>query len=101
MNLERDYSLDAACGLMIIYMIYGHICAWSGVQQIELFPRLLFFFMPWFFFKSGMFFREKPFKKEFVNGVKKLIVPYIVFSIIGQLVFYLMWIAKGETSCQL
>lgn len=101
MNLERDYSLDAACGLMIIYMIYGHICAWSGVQQIELFPRLLFYFMPWFFFKSGMFFREKTLKKEFVNGVKKLIVPYIVFSIIGQLVFYLMWIAKGETSCQL
>ena len=98
---NRDYSLDAVCGLMIIYMIYGHICLWSGVEQIELFPRLLFYFMPWFFFKSGMFFREKTLKKEFVNGVKKLIVPYIVFSIIGQLVFYLMWIAKGETSCQL
>ena len=72
MSANIDYSVDAVCGLMIIYMIYGHICAWSGVQQIELFPCLLFYFMPWFFFKSGMFFREKSFKKEFVNGVKNL-----------------------------
>lgn len=73
MESKRDNSLDAACGLMIIYMIYGHICLWSGVTQVEIFPRLLFFFMPWFFFKSGMFFKPRSYKSELSGGGKEIV----------------------------
>jgi len=98
MESKRDNSLDAACGLMIIYMIYGHICLWSGVTQVEIFPRLLFFFMPWFFFKSGMFFKPRSYKSELSGGARRLLVPYMVFSIIGQMVFYAKWLIDGNTS---
>lgn len=70
---KRDESLDAVCGLMIVYMIYGHICLWSGIQQIEWIPRLLYFFMPWFFFKSGLFFKPRSLKEELVGGGKEIV----------------------------
>lgn len=94
---QRDNSLDAVCGLLIVYMVYGHICLWAGVQQIEIFPRLLFFFMPWFFFKSGMFYKPRSLRSELSGGARRLLVPYIVFSIIGQAVFYVKWLVQGET----
>ncbi|SHL93479.1 hypothetical protein SAMN05720467_0005 [Fibrobacter sp. UWB7] len=39
--------------------------------------NILFFFMPWFFFKSGMFCSEQ--RKD----VKSLLLPYVFFSIVG------------------
>lgn len=77
-------------------MIYGHVCLWCGVNQNEILTRLLFFFMSWFFFKSGMFFREESIKQTLLKGIKRLIVPYIFFSIIGQLVFWAMWVMQGN-----
>ena len=64
----RDTSLDNVCAIMIIYMIYGHVCLWCGVKQNEILTRCLYFFMPWFFFKSGMFFRTG--KANFIKGNK-------------------------------
>ena len=97
MAKQRDNSLDAVCGLMIVYMIYGHICLWAGVEQVEMFPRLLFFFMPWFFFKSGMFYKARSWQNVISGGARTLLVPYVVFSIIGQFVFYVKWLINGET----
>lgn len=97
MAKQREHSLDAVCGLLIIYMIYGHICLWTGVEQVEIFPRLLFFFMPWFFFKSGMFYKPRPLKDELSGGARRLLVPYVVFSLIGQVVFYVKWLVQGGT----
>lgn len=93
----RDHSLDAVCGLLIIYMIYGHICLWAGVSQVELFPRLLYFFMPWFFFKSGMFYKPRSWQKELSVGTRRLLVPYLAFSVAGQFVFYIKWLIQGGT----
>lgn len=92
----RDTSLDNVCAIMIIYMIYGHVCLWCGVKQNEILTRCLYFFMPWFFFKSGMFFREEPVRQTLLKGIKRLVVPYIIFSIIGQFVFWIMWILQGR-----
>jgi hypothetical protein len=100
--MNRSEHIDGVAGLMITYMIYGHICCWiSEIQQIPILPRLLFLFMPWFFFKSGMFFRRKPIKKIAIEGWKKLIVPYIVFSIVGQLVFAIMDSMSGKNDWML
>ncbi len=43
----------------------------------------LSFFMAWFFFKSGMFYKERCFKDEIILGLKKLLIPALSFSIIG------------------
>lgn len=92
---NRETFLDSVCAIMIIYMIYGHICLWCGIKQFEIFQRILFFFMPWFFFKSGMFFRKESLKKNILKGFNRLVVPYMLFSIIGQIVFWIMWLIDG------
>lgn len=50
--------------------------------------NILFFFMPWFFFKSGMFCSST--KKDVMpflyDNVRKFLVPYAFFSIVGILV---------------
>lgn len=97
MTSNRHEHLDGVAGLMILYMIYGHICSWvPEIQQIPIISRLLFLFMPWFFFKSGMFFGKKPIKEVLTGGWKKLIVPYIVFSVVGQLMFAVRDILSGK-----
>lgn len=87
---QRDTYLDAVGGIMILYMIYGHICLWTELRQFEVLSRLLFFFMPWFFFKSGMFYRKVPMREVVMKGWKRLLVPYLVFSIVGYVAFAIM-----------
>ena len=50
--------------------------------------NVLFFFMPWFFFKSGMFCsaEKKEIKSFLIGNLKKYIVPYLFFSFVGLLV---------------
>lgn len=84
MNKRKDY-LDNISGLFIVVMILGHIRSLSGydsslVSIIELYLRI---FMPWFFFKSGMFFKSKGIKNTLLYTAKKLLFPYILFSIIA------------------
>jgi len=47
---------------------------------------ILVLFYGVFFFKAGMFFRDKPFKEELRSVWKRLLIPYISFSVIGFLV---------------
>lgn len=82
MDKKRDHSLDFACGLMTINMILYHVAAFTEVRYIG---RLLFFFMPWFFFKAGMFNKANLERKVIVKSFKRLMIPFIFFSIIGQL----------------
>lgn len=73
----RDYSLDWISGLLILHMIIGHIAGW--VEMDYPVNNILFFFMPWFFFKGGMFHRHKEWKVELNKSFKRLIIPFIVF----------------------
>lgn len=59
--MNRDNSLDAVGGLLIAYMIYGHICLWCGVKHIEILTRLFFFFMPGSFLRAECFSSQKRF----------------------------------------
>ena len=90
---NRHYYLDAVGGLLLIHMIIGHCCQWS--QTFELYQKWTYcldFFMPWFFFKAGMFFKQRPFKVELHKNYRRLILPYIFFSIIG---IFLFWLKLG------
>lgn len=82
----RQTYLDSITGLLMIWVITLHIFYGSRLFNTVYGERLcsLFFFaMPWFFFKAGMFFKQKPFKDELRSNFKRLLVPYIVFVTIG------------------
>lgn len=62
---ERLEHIDVAAGIMILWMMLGHVGGASELGFInphwmKYLERLFFFFMPWFFYKSGMFFAQKP-----------------------------------------
>lgn len=91
----RDTSLDAICGILIIHMIIGHLFEWSSLTDTKYYlgqQKIFFFFMPWFFFKSGMFYREKEIKQNIETSYRRLIIPLITFTLLG-MPFY--WISLG------
>lgn len=53
----RDYTIDGVSGLMISYMILVHIIIFFPSDSCTYWMRYLNFFMAWFFYKGGMFFR--------------------------------------------
>lgn len=66
----RQIHLDTIGGILICYMMLMHILLWRLIpltnDSIWLEP--LKFFMFWFFFKSGEFFRLKETKVKLIGG---------------------------------
>ena len=97
---KRNYSLDFASGILIIHMILGHIFQWTSLTNNFLYKDLtilFFFFMPWFFFKSGMFHPpQRSLKETIKNGLQKLISPSIPAVIVGLIVYYIDLISQKD-----
>lgn len=94
--MRIDY-LDEVCGLLIIYMTLTHIMICSDVVFEGQTMCVLSFFMPWFFFKSGMFYKDKTFRST-LRGWKKMIIPYVVYSIIGHIIYCTRIYFEGDTN---
>lgn len=95
--MQRERYLDVVCGIMVIWMILGHAIAYCGLKDSFLytFPhRFLPFFMPWFFFKSGMFYVQRTEKQVVMGVVRRLLVPYLTFIIGTYIIFDLYPIPK-------
>jgi len=95
----RIQHIDFAAGIMIIWMIIYHALGCTGVYNklggeltnpCVLFPYLSFF-MPWFFYKSGQFFRKRPWKEQLNKDARKLLRTFVIWSVIG----YVMFLAFG------
>ena len=83
---ERDHSLDALGGLLIIFVIFRHcLCADgtidSTLEGLCYYPLL--FYMAWFFFKGGMFYHGKSLSQTIVKSVERLGIPYLVFTLLA------------------
>jgi hypothetical protein len=97
-KIERTIHLDIVCGLLVLWMIFGdHLRYMSGIQTFpgyDILRRLFFFFMAWFFFKSGMFYCDKRTVKEVIrHDWQKLGQTYLIgcsLAIILQLVYQLL-----------
>lgn len=82
----RNKAIDTVGGVMILFMILRH-CFIDTVKDslfggvIAYYPLL--FFMAWFFFKGGMFYRDEPLAASISKGFTRLLVPYFVFSLIA------------------
>lgn len=81
-------------------MIYIHICPWVGISPLPHVGKFLFFFMAWFFYKSGMFFHNISFSECYKKGIQRLMIPYIIFSIIGWFMFFIRDVIKQEITEQ-
>lgn len=91
----RDNSIDVVAGLLIVHVILGHIFQWAHMNSFYApVNRFLIFFMPWFFFKSGMFFKEN--RYLLLLNTKKLLVPFVVFSLVGQFFWSIMMFINGD-----
>lgn len=92
MAKTRNESLDMITGIMILWMMVYHVFQWAGITDSMLYKtalQWLFFFIPWFYFKSGMFF--KPVQNDSIVGyIKKRInsigIPLLVWFAIGYLI---------------
>ena len=82
---------------MILWMMLGHVGAsrlgYIVPDLIVFLRRIFFFFMPWFFYKSGMF--RKPQGVRIIGG-GKLLKPFAMWSIIGLVVYTICQIVWGE-----
>lgn len=66
-------------------IFFVHLSYWANYHPWwnEAIAQTLSFFMFWFFFKGGMVFHSKPIVDSIKSGFKRLIIPYIIFTIIG------------------
>lgn len=90
---NRQFGLDIMAGIIILYVIICHMRMVGGTTPN--FGLILFFSMPWFYFKSGMFFKDKEIKNLVKTDFQKLLAPYIAFIIIGWIVFVILSLFKG------
>jgi len=90
MEKARLKYLDIASGLMIIWLLFYHaLNPITGGHELSDFP-FFYFFMPWFFYKSGMMFEPKDIKREWEGDKKKLLKSFVIWSTIGY-VLMLLW----------
>ena len=89
---SRQYFVDNLSAILITYMIFvvhlAYFCHIDGLV-FKVAGCLFYFFMSWFFFKSGMFYKEKTEKDVLKSTFRRLIVPYITFNIVGIVVLAL------------
>ena len=68
---ERQAHIDMAAGIMLAWMILGHVASHASYHGAFLRIGIyLSFFMPWFFYKAGMFYKLKPLKDGRIGGAK-------------------------------
>ena len=53
-------------------------------------PNLLFFFMQWFFYKSGQFFTKRSIREEWKKDWSKLIVQFVIWSVVGYVLYVVL-----------
>lgn len=87
--MSRDSSLDWIAGVLITVTIFLHIDEWTGAEWgfWNKVGSVFGFIMPWFFFKSGMFYKETGFKTNDSRIWRSLGVPFLTFSLFSWFVW--------------
>ena len=89
----RNHAFDLLCGLCILRMIVLHVagfCGWRGDYWVGKMMAWTFYFMAFFFFKAGYFNKtvSGDSKAYFLDRTKRLLVPYISWALIGNIVWF-------------
>lgn len=83
--IEREEVFDFLSAFFIVQVIFLHL---SQFSDLHLYSSLgvesfIYFYMPYFFFKSGYFLNIQNIRVCFYGGIKRLLIPFITFSILG------------------
>lgn len=88
--IKREKYIDVVAGFMIAVVIFHHCKHFSHFQC----PFLYYFIgftMPWFFYKSGMFFTPKQQSTLMKKDANKLLHSFFFYSFVG----WVVWSACG------
>ena len=98
--VKRIDYLDNLGGLLICYMMLNHILLRGQVDCTvdSLYLEPLQFFMFWFFYKSGMFYKAKPNRTIVIRGGQKLLLPWLIFSALGHVVKCAQLVMENDTN---
>lgn len=88
-DIPRLKGIDAVAGILILNMITYHCYSFP-------FHIFLSFFMPWFFFKSGMFYKRQSVKDCIRKSADKLLYPFFTFTVLGYLVYIIIFLSEGN-----
>lgn len=84
---KRKSYIDVVAGFMILWMVIDHcrFITGMGIPLIKYLPveKLLGFYMPWFYYKSGLFFSHKNQPDLFRKDTSKFLRYYIIYSFLG------------------
>ena len=97
----RNSNFDQVAGICIVFMIFTHICQLSYQSGWPVYMKSLgifYFYMYFFFLKSGIFFHEKSIKECIYNNARHLLKPYLVYMLIGHIVHCVSLCLKGNIS---
>lgn len=98
---NRNISFDFISGCLIVYMIFCHIMQWAKLTDCELYlalQRILFFFMAWFFYKSGIYVKKVDLKKYAMKNFRKLLLPALYFTLMGLPFVWYQIYQTGDTN---
>ena len=89
-NSQRNLALDNIAGILILHMIIvvhaGAICGCSTYVLWWTLMKMFCFFLPWFFFKSGMMYKPAGTKAITEKLWKRMGIPFVFFSFLGWLI---------------
>ncbi len=90
---QRNHAFDILCGICIIRMVTLHIMQFCGKAQEPAWSEVMswtYFFMTFFFFKSGYFNKSLAGdSKVYVKDkAKRLLIPYIASGVLGNVVYF-------------
>ena len=95
-TIKREKYVDVVAGIMISWMILGH-CIHFSHFGLSLY-KYGSFFMPWFFYKSGMFFMPRQRTDLMKKDANKLLRTLVVYFFIGWVVWCACGIIDGSLS---
>lgn len=99
---SRNLGFDLISGCLIVYMIFCHIMQWAKLTDCELYSalqRFLFFFMAWFFYKSGIYVKQiVDIKKYAMKNFRKLLLPALYFTLMGLPFVWYQIYKSGDTN---
>lgn len=88
---RRIAHYDILSAVMLLFMMHHHICGACELMDapIHMVPyEVLYFYLAYFFYKAGIFYHpEKSLKEVCINSAKRLLVPFVIFTTIGYVLF--------------
>lgn len=97
--MKRNESIDTVAGIMILYMVFTHVCQHYHFEKSTVYitcEHFLYFFMPWFFFKAGMFFKIGENKVVINKGIRRLLKPFVLYSLLGHICYCVLAFLKNN-----